>query len=325
MKRRTVLAAGAAGVAGLTGTALAAPPAVARPEARTARAGAARGRAAGGRVVVYYQTQYADDAYVSPLGLTENGTGVTHLIVGAVHVNALDGPHAPVHLNDDPPDAERYAPMWRDLGTLRGEGVPVLAMVGGAAQGSFARLDTEFDTYYPLLRDFLREYELDGVDLDVEEEMSLAGIERVIDALRADFGGGFLITLAPVGTALSGGGNLSGFDYERLYRDRGEAVSWFNGQFYNGWGSLASTASVDAIVERGLIPPEKLVAGALTAPANGGSGYVDMPTLTGTIRQLVSAHPGFGGVDGWEYFNSEPGGTSAPWRWAAEVSAALNG
>ncbi|MDJ1137088.1 glycosyl hydrolase family 18 protein [Streptomyces iconiensis] len=312
MKRRTVIAAG---VAGLVGTALTALPAAARPG----------GRAAGRRVVVYYQTQYTDGTYVSPLGLTENAIGATHLIVGAVHLNDVNGQHAPVHLNDDPPGAAKYAPMWSDLKALRGAGVPVLAMVGGAAPGSFTRLDTEFDTYYPLLRDFLRQYALDGVDLDVEEDMSLAGVERVIDALRADFGAGFLITLAPVGTALSGGGNLSGFDYEQLYRDRGEAISWFNAQLYNGWGSMASTADVDAVLERGLIPQDKLVAGVLTDPANGGSGYVDMPALTATIRQLTRTYPDFGGVDGWEYFNSQPGGTPAPWKWAAEVSAALNG
>jgi hypothetical protein len=40
--------------------------------------------------------------------------------------------------------------------------------------------------------------------------MSLAGVERVVDALRRDFGTWFLVTLAPVATALSGGGNLSG-------------------------------------------------------------------------------------------------------------------
>ena len=90
-------------------------------------------------------------------------------------------------------------------------------MVGGAAPGSFTRLDTEFDTYYPRLRDYITTYGLDGVDLDVEQPMSLAGMERLIDALRADFGRHFVITLTPVAPALSGGGNLSGFDYDALY------------------------------------------------------------------------------------------------------------
>jgi chitinase len=274
----------------------------------------------GHKVVVYYQTQYNGGSYVSPLGLTQNGTGITDVVVAALHLDA-DGV---VHLNDDPPDSSRYTQMWADLSSMQSQGVRVEVMVGGAAQGSFQRLDTDFDTYYPLLRDVISTYHLDGVDLDVEESMSLAGIERVIDALRSDFGSGFTITLAPVGSALSGGGNLSGFSYDQLYADRGSEISWFNAQLYNGWGSLADTSSYDQIIGHGVVPPGKVVAGTVTSPANG-SGYVDMPTLQSTLRSLVGEYPSFAGVDGWEYFNSEPGGTAAPWQWAADVNSAENG
>lgn len=52
--------------------------------------------------------------------------------------------------------------------------------------------------------------------------MSLAGIVRLIDRLRADFGAGFIITLAPVAAALvEGGGNLSGFGYRGYVESRG--------------------------------------------------------------------------------------------------------
>jgi chitinase len=279
--------------------------------------------AVGRRVILYYQTQYNGSTYVSPLGLTRNNTGVTQVIVGAVHLNEIGGQFAPVHLNDFPPSDARFKQMWADLKTMQSQGVRVLAMVGGAAPGSFTRLDTQFDRYYPLLRDMIRTFGLNGVDLDVEERMSLAGVERVIDALRRDFGTGFTITLAPVATALSGGGNLSGFNYEQLYRDRGSSIAWFNAQMYNGWGSVANTASYDRIVSRGLIPADKVVAGALTNPGNGGSGYVSPTALQTTIRSLVAKYPAFGGVDGWEYFNSMPGGTAAPWQWAAAVSSAM--
>ena len=84
-------------------------------------------------------------------------------------------------------------------------GVKVLGMLGGAAQGSFQRLDRsdgEFEAYYVPLRDMVRRHNLDGLDLDVEEPMSLNGIIRLIDRLKTDFGPEFLITLAPVATAL---------------------------------------------------------------------------------------------------------------------------
>jgi chitinase len=239
-------------------------------------------------------------------------------VLAAFHLNG-DGS---VHLNDDPPSAGKFAQMWTDLARMQKAGVRVTAMVGGAAQGSFQRLDTQFDTYYPLLKSVITTYGLDGVDLDVEEIMSLAGMERLIDKLRADFGAGFVITLAPVATAMSGGGNLSGFNYEQLYRDRGSDISWFNIQFYNGWGSIANTSGYDAIVNRGLIPPQKLVAGALSSPNNGGSGYVSVTALSSVLTSLVAAHRDFGGVDGWEYFNSLPGGTAAPWQWAGTMATA---
>ncbi|MDT8910656.1 glycosyl hydrolase family 18 protein [Amycolatopsis sp. PS_44_ISF1] len=276
--------------------------------------------ATGRRVIVYYQTVYNGSTYVSPLELTRNTTGVTDLIVGAIHLD--DG--GVVHLNDDPPGAAKFTPLWKDLGTLRGQGVPTLAFLGGAAQGSFQRLENDFGTYYPLLRGLIEDHSLSGLDLDVEEHLSNAAANRLIDALRADFGAGFLITLAPVATELSGGGGLSGMDYDRLYRDRGAQISWFNAQFYCGWGSLSGPGGYQGIIGRGVIPASKVVAGTVTNPANC-SGYVDLPTLKSTVGSLVREYPDFGGVGGWEYFNSLPGGTSAPWQWAQQISPAVKG
>lgn len=284
---------------------LAAPPAQAAPFKRT---------------VVYYQTQYSNGStgtYVSPKPLIDRNTGVTDILVAAIHLNE----NKIVHLNDHPPSHSRYTQMWRDLAAVQARGVNVIGMVGGAAPGSSARLDTRFNEYYPLLRDTIRTYQLNGVDLDVEERMSIAGIRRVIDQLKADFGAGFIVTLSPVASALRSGGNLSGFNYEDLYRSHGSKIAWFNGQFYNGWGSAANTSNYDQIINRRVIPPNKVVLGTLTNSANGGSGYVGISTLRSTVTSLKNRYPDFGGVAGWEYFNSLSGGTAAPWQWSAEVTA----
>jgi chitinase len=274
------------------------------------------------RVVVYYQTQYSNGSsgtYVSPLPLVQRNTGATDVLVAAIHLDA----NKVVHLNDDPPNAPKFTQMWKDLAALQAKGVNVIGMVGGAAQGSFQRLQNDFANYYPLLKNLVTTYKLNGIDLDVEENMSLAGVERVIDALRADFGSGFLITLSPVASALSGGGNLSGFNYEQLYRDRGAKIAWFNGQFYNGWGNASTTAGYDRVINRGLIPANKVVLATLTNPANGGSGYVNITTLKANAKALKTKYATFGGVAGWEYFNSLPGGTAAPWEWASNISGAM--
>lgn len=281
---------------------------------------AAEQAAASKRTVVYYQTQYHNNVYVSPKPLVDNNTGVTDVLVAALHLNG-DGT---VHLNDHPPGDPRYTQMWTDLAAMQARGVHVSMMVGGAAQGTFQRLDTEFDTYYPRLKNVITTYKLDGVDLDVEENMSLAGIERVIDALTADFGDGFIITLAPVASALSGGGNLSGFNYESLHRDRGSKIDWYNAQFYCGWGSLSNTSGYDAIINRGVFPADKVVTSSLTH-SSLCAGYVDVTTtLKNTVTALVQKYPTFGGVAGWEYFISNPGGTARPWEWAGLITSYMS-
>lgn len=199
-------------------------------------------------------------------------------------------------------------------------GVKVLGMLGGAARGTFARLDGSeelFEAYYVPLRDMIRKYRFDGLDLDVEEEMSLGGVVRLIDRLKGDFGGGFLVTLAPVAEALRGGGHLSGFDYEVLEGVRGGSVAWYHVQFYNGWGSLGGFGDYDDILRRGW-EVEKVVVGVLTNPGLG-HGYVEFEDLRRTVSAMAQFYPGFGGVMGWEYFNSRPGDEGAPWQWAGEL------
>jgi len=273
------------------------------------------------RVVAYYQTQFDHDSYVSPRALTDNDTGVTDIDVGAFHLND-DGS---VSLNDTSPDDGKFDRMWDDLDAMHGKGVHVIGMLGGAAKGTFKNLDTDFDTYYPKLKDLIDKHHLDGVDLDVEEEMSLQGVERVIDQLHKDFGDGFIVTLSPVATALNGGGNLSGFGYDALYKDRGSSISWFNAQFYCGWGSLDGTGDYDGAVGHGVVPASKIVAGTLTNESNceGGNGYVPMDKLKSTVSELSDKYGDFGGVAGWEYYNSDPGGTDKPWEWAKNMSSAM--
>jgi hypothetical protein len=75
---------------------------------------------------------------VSLLPLITNQTGVTHAIVAAIHLN--EGP-GNITLNDDPPHASKYETLWGEVAWLQASGVKVLGMLGGAAKGSFERLD----------------------------------------------------------------------------------------------------------------------------------------------------------------------------------------
>jgi len=273
------------------------------------------------RIATYYQTHnLKDGTYVSLLPLLNSA--ITHVNIAAIHINKTPGD---ITLNDDPPSSDIYAGFWKEVAALQSSGIKVLGMLGGAAQGSFKRLDgdaEQFESYYVPLREMVRSFRLDGLDLDVEEVMSLDGIVRLIDRLKLDFGDGFLITLAPVQTALAGKGNLSGFDYGLLENTRGSKIGWYNAQFYCGWGDMGTTHDYEKIMKAGW-PPEKVVAGVLTNPANCERGYVEITTEMSVISSLIRAYPKFGGVVGWEYFNSMPGGEQSPWEWVEKMRIAV--
>ncbi|KAK2608388.1 hypothetical protein QQS21_003074 [Conoideocrella luteorostrata] len=276
------------------------------------------------RLITYYQTHHDSDGnFISILPLlTQPSISVTHVILAAIHINSEP---QNLTLNDHAPDHPRFQTLWAELRVLQASGVKVLGLLGGAAKGTYERLDgsmTQFDTYYTHLRQLIRDKGLDGVDLDVEEEMSLGGIVRLIDRLRADFGGSFIITMAPVAMAmLDRAANLSGFDYESLEVMRGKEISWYNTQFYCGWGDLSNTLMYDLMLQKGW-SPEKLVVGVVTNPANG-HGFVPWEMLAAVLGILNRRHQKFGGVMGWEYFNSLPGDASRPWEWASNLSSLL--
>lgn len=276
------------------------------------------------RIVLYHQTTHnPDDSLISILPLiTEPAISVTHLIISAIHLN--EDPDA-LTLNDHPPSHPRYTTTWAELRIAQASGIVVMGMLGGAAKGSYARLDRDqptFERYYAPLYDLIRERALQGLDLDVEEKMSLPGIIRLIDRLRADFGPDFIITLAPVATALlDERRNLSGFDYNALEISRGDQIAWYNAQFYNGWGDAHTPVLFELCVNHGW-KPDKLAIGVLTTPDNG-HGFVPFSMLAPTLHHLQRRFPNFAGVMGWEYFNGKPGGRDRPWEWAQEMTRIL--
>jgi len=274
------------------------------------------------RVVIYHQTDSSLLPLVTLPLATKKPRSVTHINIAAFHIDDTVGE---IHLNNTPPDDSSYDQLWKDVHGMQKFGVKILGMLGGAAQGSYKHLDDDdtFESYYGPLRDMIQKFALDGMDLDVEESMSLAGIERLVNRLNSDFGDDFIITLAPVASALSGGSNLSGFSYSDLEKDCGDKISWYNAQFYSGFGSMDKTDDYESIINNGW-SPSKVVAGVLTNQ-DDGSGYVDLDVLKTTLQALIKEYDDFGGVAGWEYFNSKPGGKEKPWEWALVMQQDMDG
>ena len=102
-------------------------------------------------------------------------------------------------------------------------------------------------------------------------------------------------------------GHLSGFSYPELECSvAGEEIAWYNTQFYCGWGDASTSFWYDAIIAAGW-KPSKIVLGVVTNPGNG-AGHVPVSKLTHVCALLREKYKtvgrGFGGVMGWEYFNS---------------------
>jgi hypothetical protein len=101
--------------------------------------------------------------------------------------------------------------------------------------------------------------------------------------------------------------HLSGFSYPELECSvYGKEIAWYNTQFYCGWGDAGTTQWYDAIVAAGW-PPNKVVMGVVTNPGNG-AGHIPIGKLRDNCARLREKYKnigaGFGGVMGWEYFNS---------------------
>jgi len=295
------------------------------------RAAAIEGRAAAQglpRLVIYFQTTH--DQAGNPISMlplvNDRGIALTHLIVCSLHVNyAFSTGTVNVHLNDFMYNDTHFDTLWAEAEILKKNKIKVMGMVGGAAYGSFttntlgADREDLWEQAYGALAEVIRNQGLQGIDLDVEQSLGLDKIERLVNRLAADFGPDFIITLAPVASALeAGGGNLSGFSYKQLEADDKDKIAFYNAQYYSGFGWTFWTNDFDRAVANGF-SPDRIVIGQLTSPDNG-YGYTDPATLNETVVALREKYGTIGGVMGWEYFNSAPGGTSAPWQWAEDMT-----
>jgi hypothetical protein len=281
------------------------------------------------RVIYYYQTQYYNAQYQSLSPIWKRVSPKTHLpfttdvMIAAFHLGYDSGGAPYIHLNDNVPSDPMFDVMWPEVAKLRTFGITTRMMLGGAAQGSYAVLFSHWTTFYPILKQTLAQYGLNGIDLDVEETVSLTDIERLIERLHRDFGAGFSITLSPVCSALWNGANLSGFNYIDLYRGpAGADIAWFNAQFYSGFGSMSSSTDYEHVLAAGVFTADKVVAGVIANP-HDGFGFVPIATLEKTVHALAKQHPDFGGVADWEYFDALPGGQADPAKWSGLMAYAV--
>ena len=151
--------------------------------------------------------------------------------------------------------------------------------------------------------------------------------------MNADFGSGFILTMAPVASELQPRPvGLGGFSYKTLdsqatnsSRPKGKLVNWSHAQFYNGWGDASTPTGYNAIINNGYAA-NRVVMGVLDSPNDGGSGWYNISTYQKTIKTLKANYANFGSVAGWEYWDAGIKDNYAnPWQWVAAIGQSVFG
>ena len=134
----------------------------------------------GRKIIYYYQTFTGLKDILFP------NTPVTHIHLSAVHFGLTTNNKPYIHLNDNTPNSSIFNNLWIEIKKAQTLGIKVVLMVGGAG-GAFQTLFSNFETYYNLLKETLIKYNLDGIDLDIEEEVSLENVKLLINKISIDF------------------------------------------------------------------------------------------------------------------------------------------
>ena len=270
------------------------------------------------RVVTYWATFHeganGNGPYVPLRPVVQNNSGITDLLLFVCDVHNT-APYLTV--GGKAPDNTTWLPaqFWDDVHYLQANNVNVLASFGGYESNMFILLEQDFDFYYPLIRDFLKTYGLSGIDLDIEPSTNSLtsyatgqSILRLLFAINADFGSDFLVSMAPIADDLTGQYNpqfYSGFNYnlmdELAVDENGNhIITWFNGQFYNGYGYCNQTNTYDQAVMYGGWDPSRVVF-LVAADAGDAFGWCPLDIVEHTAAYLIANYTNLGGIGGYAY------------------------
>ena len=255
------------------------------------------------KIIYYYQT------FIGLQPLLENDIKTTHIIVSSIHFGKDKKNKPYIHLNDLHPDDKQFNNLWVDCQNATDKGIIIMLMMGGAG-GAYDVLFNNFETYYPLLKNFILKYKfIKGIDLDIEEGVSLSNVKFLINTLNIDFGKNFIITMAPISNSLSHDyPGLGGFKYKDLLNSKeGKRINWFNVQFYFQY----TKEIYDQCVENGY-DPTKLIFGMIGVNNNNFDSKLN------EMKKVKKQYSNFAGVYIWEYCNSPPN-PKKPYLWSQIV------
>ena len=132
------------------------------------------------KTIYYYQTFVGLDKLMTHL------QDIDVIIISSIHFGKDKYNIKNIHLNDNIPTDPLFNDLWLETHKASVEGTTIMLMVGGAGL-AYNELFSDFNTYYPLLKNLLIEKSwMRGIDLDIEENTKLENIQMLIDKLIDD-------------------------------------------------------------------------------------------------------------------------------------------
>ncbi|XVU22194.1 carbohydrate-binding protein [Actinoplanes sp. CA-054009] len=226
-------------------------------------------------------------------------------------------------------DAGVKVPTAAEICAAKAAGATVLMSIGGATAGVDLSSSAVADRFVATIVPILRQYNFDGIDIDIETGLtgsgnintlstSQANLIRIIDGVLAQMPANFGLTMAPETAYVTGGsvtyGSIWGsyLPIIKKYLDNGR-LWWLNMQYYNGsmYGCSGDSYAAGTVqgftvqtqcLNNGLtiqgttirIPYDKQVPGLPAQPGAGG-GYMT-PSL---VTQAYNSVPSIKGLMTW--------------------------
>ena len=260
------------------------------------------------RVIFYYQTfKTPDNELISLDSILYDGSPITHIHVAAIHFG-VDSDNKPyIHLNNRVPTNSYFDGVWKTVQRAVSKNIKIVVMIGGAG-GGYDTLFSDFETYYKLLYNFLKNKPfISGVDLDVEEICDINNIKHLINRIVDDFGKDFIITVAPVQSSLSSDTpGMGGFCYKDLMKStEGGNIDYINCQAYDSY----KLDTLDSIIKNDY-KVNQIVMGMIS-----GQNYKS------ELEKMYKKYgKEFGGIFIWEYYNTIP----SPKEWTKTIANILS-
>ena len=255
------------------------------------------------RIILYYQTLIDLNPLINLIKNYKDSI-VTDITLASIHFGYNNNtPY--IHLNNYSPSNKKFINTYSQLKEIKklDNNININLLIGGAGT-AYNQLFSNYNTYYNLLTKSI-DNELnfiDGFNLDIEEEVDINNIVKLVNDLKKDFPDKSII-FAPLAESIATDSpGMGGFVYKDLYTKIGDLISYFDVQCYDEY-------SLDLFnqMKKNGYPSEKIVMGMLTGQ--------DFNLVINELEKIVASDQNMGGVAIWEYFNAPPSSPDHPYVW----------